>query len=95
MQRISAGNVGIGYAILRNTTTIVNQPTNFVYADYNNTTYIVNRNVVAYSYLDSPSTTSSITYKTQGCLNATGASQNLSFQQNSSPSSIMLLEIGA
>lgn len=94
-QRISAGNIGIGYALLRGSTTIVSQPTNFVYADYNNTTYIVNRQMLAYNYLDSPSTTSSVTYKTQGCLNATGSSQNLSFQQNSAQSSIMLIEIGA
>lgn len=52
------------------------------------------------TYLDSPATTSSVTYKTQGALRDTANGQNLRFQQNSSPgtngtSIIVLMEIAA
>lgn len=46
-------------------------------------------------YLDSPNTTSAITYKTQGKLARTANSNRLRFQLNSSPSVIVLIEIGA
>jgi hypothetical protein len=44
-------------------------------------------------YRDSPATTSSTTYKTQG--RRYGASGNIVFQQSSSYSSMLLMEIGA
>ena len=46
-------------------------------------------------YLDSPNTTSSTTYKTQGRLETTNNSASLKFQQLSADSSIILMEIGA
>jgi len=46
-------------------------------------------------YLDSPATTSSTTYKTQGRLNTATASSVVVFQENSRPSTITLMEIGA
>jgi hypothetical protein len=46
-------------------------------------------------YLDSPATTSSTTYKTQGALNSTSDSASLKYQTGSSISTITLLEIGA
>lgn len=46
-------------------------------------------------YLDSPATTSATTYKVQGSVNSTGGSQTLTFQYNSSQSTITLIEIGA
>lgn len=45
------------------------------------------------SYLDSPSTTSSVTYKTQGYVNSTGSSRTGIFQRDNVPSTITLLEI--
>jgi hypothetical protein len=48
---------------------------------------------IALSYLDSPATTSAITYKTQGRLQVVGGS--LYYQINSGVSTITLLEIGA
>jgi len=45
------------------------------------------------TYLDSPETTSSTTYKTQGAVNATGASREITF--NNFSSQIILMEIGA
>jgi hypothetical protein len=47
------------------------------------------------TYLDSPATTSATTYKLQGSVNSTGGSQQLTFQLNSSQSTITLMEIGA
>ena len=46
-------------------------------------------------YLDSPATTSSTTYKTQGALSATGGSREIGFQTNAFSSQIILMEIGA
>lgn len=46
-------------------------------------------------YLDSPSTTSSTTYKTQAKLEDTGSSHTITMQYNSDPSVIIAMEIGA
>ena len=46
-------------------------------------------------YLDSPSTTSSITYKTQGKLQTTANSASSTWQPSSVTNNIILLEIGA
>ena len=46
-------------------------------------------------YLDSPNTTSSTTYKTQGKLSTTSNSANITFQNDSVDSVMILMEIGA
>ena len=46
-------------------------------------------------YLDSPSTTSSTTYKTQAKLSDTGSSHSITFQQYSGTAVMILMEIGA
>jgi len=46
-------------------------------------------------YLDSPATTSAITYSTKGRPSATGSGQHSTYQFDNSASSIILLEIGA
>jgi len=46
-------------------------------------------------YLDSPSSASSITYKTQMRVNSTSASGKITAQNESSSSSITLIEVGA
>ena len=51
--------------------------------------------IYSITYLDSPATTSSVTYKTQGALNATGGSAEFGLQPLSRPSQIILMEIGA
>ena len=48
---------------------------------------------VAYTHLDSPSSTSALTYKTQ--LKSGDDIANVSAQTNSNPSTITLMEIGA
>ena len=50
---------------------------------------------ITISYVDSPATTSSTTYKTMGRLFSTALSRNLYFQREGCPSSIILMEIGA
>jgi hypothetical protein len=47
------------------------------------------------NYLDSPSTTSATTYKTQGATENASASSITIFQEASRPSTIILMEIGA
>ena len=49
----------------------------------------------SYTYLDSPSTTSSVTYKTQIAVQASGASGETTAQFQNAKGSIVLLEIGA
>jgi hypothetical protein len=46
------------------------------------------------TYLDSPATTSAITYKTQGNSQNVGAGKGVNFQESNVPSTITLLEIG-
>jgi hypothetical protein len=50
---------------------------------------------VSFQYLDNPATTSSTTYKTQARVYNTGASRQVIMNSNSSPASIILMEIGA
>jgi len=47
------------------------------------------------TYVDSPATTSATTYKTQGKVSTTADSAQVVYQDNSTPSTITLLEIGA
>ncbi len=58
-------------------------------------TSVTLRAIVPMVYLDSPNTTSAITYKTQGALNAAPAGSTITFQINSAVSTIVLMEIGA
>jgi hypothetical protein len=50
---------------------------------------------VSYSYLDSPASTSALTYKTRGRVQNTANSGTSIFQWESSPSTITLMEIQA
>jgi len=51
------------------------------------------RHTFAISHLDEPSTTSAITYKTQGKVNDTANSGTCRFQEGGSRSEIVLIEI--
>jgi hypothetical protein len=57
-----------------------------------NTTFAMVTNIM---YVDSPATTSATTYKTQGVVRFTSASNQVTYQTSSSQSQIILLEIGA
>lgn len=58
-------------------------------------TSVESRNVQSVVFLDSPATTSATTYKLQAGVNANSNSGTITFQRNSSASTITLLEIGA
>jgi hypothetical protein len=61
----------------------------------NGATAIVYGGFFTASFVDSPSTTSSTTYKAQFAINSTADSQNMLVQSNSNDSTIILQEIGA
>jgi hypothetical protein len=83
--------------LLRGSTDVYVSPSNFGMGG----TYVAgvgaveSRGMAAIHYLDSPSSTSALTYKTQGRPENSGSSQNVIFQQSANPSTIILLEIGA
>jgi hypothetical protein len=83
--------------LLRGSTDVYVSPTNFgMGGTYGNTSTIVeSRGMAVVNYLDSPASTSALTYKTQGRPENSASGQNVIFQQGSNPSTIILLEIGA
>jgi hypothetical protein len=52
------------------------------------------RRLTSISYLDSPATTSATTYKLQSAVHNTSNSANVKYQTGSTPSTIILMEIG-
>ena len=58
-------------------------------------TYVTDFSVIGVSYLDSPSTTSAITYKSQIAAESTSNSGVVRAQEGGGTSSIILMEIGA
>jgi hypothetical protein len=97
MQR-STSQANAGIKLLRGSTTIAD----FAPSGYESfgvtaggTSIIANRGMVTVSWLDSPSTTSSTTYKTQGRTESNSNSPLLQFQEGGAPGSIILMEIGA
>ena len=98
---ISRGNVSaaMGLKLVRGATDIFNMGVNkyetFSLAVSPSITNLTGRNYVTGIYLDSPSTTSATTYKTQGAAADTSSSGLVTFQESSSTSTITLMEIGA
>ena len=89
-------NISFLFSIFRGATEVFAQPINggnYWNWDVAGLTW-QHRNIFAATYLDSPATTSSITYKTQGAVNNT-SNRTLKFQEDSGVSVITLLEIGA
>ena len=85
-----------GAAVLRGGTTIMNYATDkFGGIGVGGGTFVFNRRFAAMNYLDSPATTSATTYKLQASISTTANSAYLTFQGGSSPSTIILMEIGA
>ena len=88
---------GLFLQILRGGTAIYNASTsaeNF-YMQANGASEVVVANYAAYTYLDSPATTSSTTYKTQGKALYTINSGTSKYQWQGATSTLTLLEIGA
>jgi hypothetical protein len=91
--RSSANRLDVGGALKRGATTLMN----WLAPDYHgfyaqSLSTLVEQHVIGgFNYLDSPSTTSATTYKVQGLAD----SCTTTWQYNSSPSTITLMEIGA
>ena len=85
--------------LMRDSTTIYDQTASegafWIYTDGSGTTNTIGIQMINLVFLDTPNTTSSITYKTQGAVSTTSNSNTLTFQAVNRPSSITLLEIGA
>ena len=91
-QSDDTGLMGGGTRLLRDSTAVFtpyeSPGTSFYESDFF-------RGIVTMNYLDSPSTTSSVTYKTQIYLSVTGGGATIQSQPSSAQSTIILLEIGA
>lgn len=90
----------VGAVLLRDATTILNYNTSPGYLtskrfDGISPTYIEFGETISLCYLDSPATTSAITYKVQANINLTANGGSSTWQPNSNPSTITLFEIGA
>lgn len=90
----------VGAVLLRDATTILNYNTSPGYLtskrfDGISPTYIEFSETISLCYLDSPATTSATTYKVQANINLTANGGSSTWQPNSNPSTITLLEIGA
>lgn len=89
-------NTQVGAALLRGATTLQtwDSSKNFlVIVGGGSTGYLAANNSVV--YLDSPATTSSITYKLQSNTQSTANSRQVVYQEGGSPGTITLMEIGA
>jgi len=94
-----ASNSGAGYRIMRDATSIWATGTsayNWLYLPGTTATQLTRELFQTICYLDSPSTTSAITYKTQGAAYESTNSGKITFQSGGGQTStIILMEIGA
>ena len=94
--QVSTRSIDTGAAILRGATNIQSYGSAvWNYRDYATLTFLEEHFITNLHYVDSPSTTSSTTYKLQAQHNGTGNSRSMTFQGNSVSSQITLMEIGA
>lgn len=87
---------GIGAQLLRDATTILDYGTEVfrLFAHTSSTSFRLS-SVNPVMYLDSPATTSAITYKLQARNASTAADPTMFWQYTNKPSTITLMEIGA
>jgi hypothetical protein len=87
---------GSGWRLMRGSTSIAGDYESNIMTVVNGTSdNKENYGTLSFSYLDSPSTTSSTTYKTQFRVTSASGSASATAQLMSVPSSIVLMEIGA
>ncbi len=94
----SASPQGVEMDLQRNGSTIETFGANGYATFYMGFAGLTNMNLatyISYSYLDSPASTSALTYKTRGRVQNTANSGTSTFQWESSPSTITLMEIQA
>lgn len=94
-----AANIAASVELRRGSTTVFNlgdASTTYGYTIQATGATIVGRaSAISISYLDSPATTSAVTYKTRAALSTTANSASFTAQQGGQNSTITLLEIGA
>jgi hypothetical protein len=98
LSNTSGNETGFGMVLLRGATKIFDMDQtgyNVKYDQVVGATQINDIGYVSIQYLDNPATTSSTTYKTQGRVFSTSLGKQVIFQSNSSPASMILMEIGA
>ena len=93
-------SAGLGIRLMRGSTSIFEPAPgkyehNYIGVNAGGLTSMTLYSVVPMIYLDSPASTSALTYKTQGAVFTTSNGGSSSYQSNSSVSTITLLEIGA
>ena len=79
--------------LLRDSTTAIDFTTNIARVEANGSSAVKFGNLTTFSFLDSPSTTSETTYKTQGAISSTSNNGTARFQNSSVPSIITVMEI--
>lgn len=94
-QRSSANECMIGGRLLRGATTIINFDNEFDITQITGATAVYRRGNIPITWLDSPATTSATTYKVQGNVGNTASGGSCTFQYNSIPSVITLMEVEA
>ena len=94
----SSTNSGFSMVLVRGATTVFDMNQNGYntrYIQTGNATSVDDISYFSMQYLDSPATTSSTTYKTQAKVYSTAASRQVIMNSNSSPATMILMEIGA
>ena len=98
LERLAA-NEGAAIELRRDSTTVYALGDGSVSYGYSiqatGATIVQRASAITISYLDAPNTTSSVTYKTRGCVSNTSNSGQIRFQDANLDSTITLLEIGA
>ena len=77
----------------RGDTTVIDFTTNIARVEAGGSSAVKFGNLTTFSFLDSPSTTSETTYKTQGAISSTSNNGTARFQNSSVPSVITVTEI--
>jgi hypothetical protein len=94
----SSTNSGMAMVLDRNGTSVFNMDQNGYstrYVEIGNATSVGDVSYFSMQYLDSPATTSSTTYKTRARVYSTAAGRQVIMNSNSSPATMILMEIGA
>jgi len=94
----AASDVGGAIRLMRDSTGIFNNAAEYQTAYFTSATFTGTYFIVGYTnimYLDSPATTSALTYKTQGRSYDTANGEKIKTQVSSATSTITLMEIGA
>ena len=92
--RHASQDTGMGWKIFRDSTNVKSSNVNYALYIYEESSGGVDwRGWQTWNYLDSPSTTSQITYKTQISRYASSGTATLKAQDNNNPSTMTLMEI--